>query len=235
MTLWYNHKSNCKIMKSLLYILLVNILVLVQSCVDTSCPPDKKIGEISLTEKSLQYFPYRDKSELIFEDNEGKELKFSSEKGVVTEKQKLAVKDICSELKYDGKTSFEYFEGQYKSILFFSKPEGFSFTLSLFTDVLDKEKQLFYDKMIINLSSSGYVGRGEMVTDYRSHESLKNNVIIDHPLHHIDSIVLNGKTYRDIYSTELFDGEQFNRQVYFNKEKGLVGFIVESKTYNLIH
>ncbi len=220
-------------MKSLIYFLLLNSLMLIQSCDDTSCPPDKKVGSINISDTSLMFFPYDNDLTLVFKDNTGEEVSFKSNMGVKIEELKLAVKYTCSELKYDGRTSFEYLEGQYKSVLFSTVPEKFSFTISLFTEVLDREKRLFYDKLVIDLSSTGYIGRGEIVTDYRGNDSFKDKVMIDYPMEIMDSIVLNNKVYRDIYATELFDGEQFNRQVYFNKEKGLVGFKLDSTIYNL--
>ena len=221
-------------MKSIIYFLLINSLLFIQSCVDTSCPPDKKIGDIKLSDTSLMFFPYDNNDlTLVFKDSAGNEISFKSKGDIKIEELKLAVKDICSELKYDGRTSFEYIEGQYKSTLFFTNPEKFSFTISLFTEILDRDKRLFYDKLVINLSSTGYIGRGEIITDYRGNDSFKDKVKIDYPMKAMDSVVLNNKVYRNIYATELFDGEQLNRQVYFSKEKGLVGFKLDSTIYNL--
>lgn len=142
-----------------------------QSCINTSCPPNEKVGEISLSDNSLKFLPYTNKSVLVFKDQNGQELKFVSEDGITINKQELAVKDICSELKYDGRTAYEYFEGQYKYIHFLSKPEGYSFTLSIYTEVLKKEEKSFYDRLLLDLSGIGYLGRGEMVIDYRSNDN----------------------------------------------------------------
>ena len=216
-----------------LYLLLVFLLFVIvfnDACITTKCPEDVKIGEIALSEKSLEFFPFEANPKLIFKDNIGNELVFISKEGVKLESTKIAIYKKCTEFKYDGQSSYEYFTGKSKNIVLFSQPEAYAYNLGLYTTNLRPEKELFYDKLIVDINETGTIGRGEIVTDIRFTEQYSESDFgIDSPMTFIDSIVLNSIVYKDIYASKLIDG----KQIYYNKDKGIIGFIKDNKIFNL--
>ena len=209
----------------------VIILILGMGC-HTGCPDDEKIGDISLSAKSLAFFPYHGNQVLYFQDNTGNEIRFSSkEGGVQTGKDRVSVYKICTEIKYDGQSTYKYFESETKTLSLFSENPDFSMNFGIYTNTLRPEKELFYDKLIFDIMGTGQIGRGEIITDIRFSEAYEDSEFhIDSPVELLDAITLNGVTYNDVYATEDFD----NARVYYNKTQGIVGFTThDSKTYNL--
>lgn len=216
-------------MKNLLFFSSLILLLSSASC-RKKCPPDKKIGEKPLTEKSLRFFAYSGNPKLIFKDETGQELTFTSQEGVRTEVNKISVYKQCTEVKFDGQSSYKYFEGSSKFITFFSTPSQFSINIGLYTSILRPEKELFYDKLTVDVMEVGSVGHGELITDIRFTDSYEESEFnITDPLTQVDTITLNGQGFTDVYQTDSFEG----RQVYYNKQKGIVGFKTLTKTYHL--
>ncbi len=216
-------------MKNLLFFFSLVVLLSSASC-RKECPPDTKIGDKPLTEKSLRFFAYSGSPKLIFKDENGEELAFTTPKGVRTETNKISVYKTCTEVKFDGQSSYKYFEGESKFITFFSNPTQFSINIGLYTSILRPEEELFYDKLTVDLMATGSIGHGELVTDIRFTDSYDNDEFnITDPLTYIDTLTLNGQLFTEVYQTDDFEG----RQVYYNKEKGIVGFKTQSKIYHL--
>ncbi len=216
-------------MKNLLFFISLIVLLSSAAC-RKECPPDKKIGDMPLSEKSLQFFAYSGNPKLIFKDELGQELVFTSPDGVLTETDKISVYKQCTEVKFDGQSTYKYFEGESKKIVFFSNPAEFAIDLGLYTTILRPEEELFYDKLVLSVMEEGSIGHGELVTDIRFTESYDESEFnISDPLTFIDTLTLNGQLFTEVYQTDDFDG----RQVYYNKEKGVVGFKTTSKTYHL--
>ncbi|HHB79117.1 MAG TPA: hypothetical protein ENK85_07785 [Saprospiraceae bacterium] len=216
-------------MKKLLLFSILVILLSSAAC-RKECPADVKIGEKPLSEKSLRFFPYTGSPKLYFKDQSGQELEFRSPEGVRMEADKISVYKKCTEVKFDGKSSYEYFEGQSKSIAFFSAPTEFSINLGLFTSILRPEQELFYDKLVVNVMGTGSIGRGELVTDVRFTDNYQESEFnITDSLTYIDSLTLNNHLFTEVYQTKDFEG----RQVYFNKDQGVVGFKTTDKVYAL--
>jgi len=216
-------------MKNLLFFFSLIILLSSASC-RKECPPDTEIGDKPLSEKSLRFFAYSGTPKLIFKDEMGQELTFTSPKGVRTEANKISVYKQCTEVKYDGQSSYKYFEGTSKFIAFFSEPAQFSIDIGLYTSILRPEAELFYDLLTVDVMGVGSIGHGELVTDIRFTESYDDSEFnITDPLTYIDTLTLNGHLFTEVYQTDDFEG----RQVFYNKEKGIVGFKTPSKTYYL--
>lgn len=210
------------------YIALVFALLSTNSCT-RNCPEDVKIGEIKLTEESLNFFPYETNPVLVFKDETGEELQFTSQ-GSVLEVNRIAIYKTCTEFKYDGQSTYEYFEGEFKGIVFFDTNNQFSLDLRIFNNTLRPETELFYDKLQVAVTRTGTIGRGEIITAVHyneSHDEAEFN--IDSPLEFLSEKVLNTVTYTHVYASEVFDG----RQIFYTKEQGVVGFTFNGHTYNL--
>ncbi len=223
------YQLNSTQMKDILFIFTIISLLSSASC-RKECPPDSKIGNKPLTEKSLRFFPYKANPKLVFKDNTGKELVFTSQNGVQSEINKIAVYKNCTEVKFDGQSSYDYFEGETKNIVFFSKAPDFSMSLLLSTNILRPEKELFFDQLTIDVMGVGSIGRGEIVTDVRftdTHEEKEFN--IQFPLTPIGIKNLNGIEFQEVYETDSFDG----KQVFYTKEKGIIGFITDDNVFHL--
>ena len=194
-----------------------------------NCPNDVKIGEINLAEQSLEFFPYEGNPILFFKNEIDEELKFTTT-GVISEINKIAINKICTEFKYDGQSSYEYFEGKTKGIVFFDTNNHYALNYGLFTNTLRPEKELFYDKLIVDVTSTGTIGRGELITAVRFNETYDETEFnLDSPVELIAEKTLNNTTYTGVYQTEEFDG----RQAFFTKTQGIVGFTHNGHTYNL--
>ncbi len=216
-------------MKNLLFFSVLIVILSAAAC-RKECPPDVKIGDKPLSEKSLRFFSYSGHPKLVFKDQTGQELLFTSPEGVQTEINKIAVYKQCTEAKFDGNSSYKYFEGTSKSISFFSQPAQFSIDFGLYTTILRPEQELFYDKLIVGVSGTGSVGRGELVTDIRFPDSFDDAELnITDSLTYIDTLTLNGQLFTEVYQTNSFEG----RRVYYNKDKGIVGFKTLDRVYHL--
>ncbi len=216
-------------MKDLLLFLVIISLLSSASC-RKECPADTKIGDKPLSEKSLRFFPYQNNPKLIFKDNTGNELIFSSRQGVQEEVNKISVYKNCTEAKFDGQSSYDYFEGITKRIVFFSKDPDFSLSLLLTTNILRPEKELFFDQLTVDVMGVGSIGRGELVTDIRFSDSYDEKEFnIKFPLTFVENKTLNNVHFEAVYETEPFDG----KQAFYTKEQGVIGFITDNQVYHL--
>jgi len=216
-------------MKNLLFLTSLIVLLSSAAC-RKECPPDTKIGDKPLTEKSLRFFAYSGTPKLYFKDELGQELIFTTSEGVRTETNKISVYKQCTEVKYDGQSSYKYFEGTGKSVVFFSNPSQFSINIGLYTSILRPEEELFYDKLTVDMMEIGSIGHGELVTDIRFTDTYDPSELnINDPLTYIDTLSLNGQLFTEVYQTDDFEG----RQVYYNNAKGIVGFKTTTNTYCL--
>jgi hypothetical protein len=217
-------------MKNWVLFSLLGILFFTTSCFN--CPDDEKIGELTLSEKSKSFFPYVGDQELVFISNTGEELRFKSrDGGVHNTNNKVSVYKTCTEFKYDGQSSYQFFDSETIGVVYFADNPQMSFNLGLYTNTLRPETELFYDKLIVDISEIGTVGRGEIITDIRFNETYEESEFnINSPMEFVNSMTLNDHTYTEVYKSELFD----NAQIFYNKTQGLVGFTThDSKIYNL--
>jgi hypothetical protein len=205
------------------------VLMIAKSCV-TGCPPDREIGEVNLTSVSQSFFPFEGSPTIVFKDTAGNELEFRSNEGVLTEDSQIAVYKICTEVKFDGQSTYEHFRGQTKYIVFFSSNPNFAYNLGIFTENLRPEEETFYDKLIVDINGTGTIGRGEIITDVQFSGAYQDNEFgIDSPMEFLAEVTLNGVSYQNVYQSEDFDG----RQIYYTKEQGVVGFKDGTTVYNL--
>lgn len=215
-------------MKIIVFIAVIFILFSINSCTN-NCPDDVKIGTINLAEQSLEFFPYEERPVLFFKDETGEELIFTTV-GIFSEVNRIAIYKICTEFKYDGQSTYEYFEGKTKGVVFFDSQNNYALNYGLFTNTLRPEKELFYDKLIVDVTSTGAIGRGELITAVRFNESYDEAEFnLDSPVEFIAEKTLNNTTYTEVYQTEVYDG----RQVFFTKTQGIVGFTHNGHIYNL--
>jgi hypothetical protein len=217
-------------MKKLVLLSIVGMLFLTISCFN--CPDDEKIGELKLSEMSKSFFPYVGDQKLVFISNTGEELFFKSQNGGVhNTKNKVSVYKTCTEFKYDGQSSYQFFESETIEVVYFSVNPPMSFNLGLYTNTLRPETKLFYDKLIIDVTDVGTVGRGEIITDISFNDAYEESEFaINAPMEFVSSVTLNNPTFTDVYKSEIFN----NAQIFYNKTQGLVGFVTfDSVTYNL--
>jgi len=213
-------------MKKLSILLLVSIIL--QAC-GPKCPPSEKIGTVQLHNESLSYFPYKTGDTLVFKNAGGNMLKFYQPEGVRQTKNMIAVKKICSEFKFDGKSTYKYYEGIGKSV-WFKSDKGYSVNIGLLTDNLLNYKQLMYDKLIVGLMKTGSIGRFELVTKKRFSQSLSPSEFnITNKAYFMNSIQIGPKTFHNVWTSGKVDG----RIIYYNKTQGLVGFSDGKNTYYL--
>lgn len=211
----------------IVFIVLIAITATFFSC-KTTCPPDKKIGDILLAPESLTYIPYTGDEKLIFKNDAGDEVVFTST-GFSKEKNRVSIHKICTEVKFDGKSTYEYYEGGNKSIVFFANNK-YALNIGIFTNTLRPEQELFYDQMRVDLNTEGTVGTFDLITKVRFTESHEDSEFyILNPVVNIDSITLGNTTYHDVLASK---SEEFG-QIFYTKEKGLVGFYDWSVLYHL--
>lgn len=216
-------------MKKLAFFSLLFLLLVSSSCT-VNCPDDEKVGAISLSEESLAFFPYAGKPVLVFKNEVDEELRFTTSEGVKTESTHIAVHKTCTEFKYDGGSSYEYYLGETKNVFFQELNQHYALNLGIFTSTIRPETELFYDKLLVDVSSTGTIGRGEIVTDIRFNEAYEEEELnIDSPMELLEELTLNGVTFTQIYQSEAYDG----RQMFYTKEQGVVGFTHNGHTYHL--
>jgi len=212
--------------KNLSILLLVSIIL--QAC-GPKCPPSQKIGAVQLDSESMSYFPYRTDDTLVFKNTGGNMLKFYQPEGVRQTKNMIAVKKLCSEFKFDGKSTYKYYEGVGKSV-WFKSDTGYSVNIGLLTDNLPNFKNLLYDKLIVGMMKTGSIGRFELVTKKRFSQSVNPSEFnITNKPHFMNSIQIGAKTFHRVWASDNIDG----RIIYYNKSQGLVGFSDGQNTYYL--
>jgi len=209
---------------------ILSLLLLTTSCFH--CPDDEKIGELELTSKSKSFIPYQGDQTLIFISETGEELSFKSHDGGIREENnKISIYKKCTEFKYDGDSTYQYFDSESIFAVYFSEDGTLVINIGLYTNILRPETETFYDKLVVDVTREGTIGRAEIVTDIRFEGDYEESEFnIDSPFEYVSSVTLNGVTYTDIYQSELFG----DARIFYNKTQGLVGFITyESVTYNL--
>ena len=213
------------------YLIIIAIFIAIVfsfvSC-HTTCPPDEKIGDISLDPESLTYIPYTGEEKLIFKNSAGEEAVFTTS-GFSKEKNRVSVHKLCTEVKFDGKSTYQYYEGGGKSIVFFSD-KNYALNIGIYTDIIRPEQELFYDKMMVSLNKEGSIGTFQLVTKIRFSEPYdESEIYINSPVIEMDSITLGDTTYYDVLASK---PEEFG-QIFYTKEKGLIGFNDWSEQYYL--
>ncbi len=216
-------------MRQLISLFVISMVLAAPSC-KKDCPPDEKIGEMPLSQTSKAFFPYSGQPTLVFKDESGHEVRLKAVKPIQPEKTKITVYKTCSELKYDGKSSYQYFEGEALAADFLSGQPAFAISVRLSTWNLRPEQESFYDKLTLHVSGTDAIGDGELVTDVRfSGDYEEREFNITTPMTEVGTVTLNGVSFDNAYATDEMNG----RIVYYNKAKGVFGFRTSGHTYHL--
>lgn len=204
------------------------------------CPPDEKKGAIELLQSSLDWFPYIGNENLVFASSEGDTLLLAPLNGIEAQNEKLCYETICTEWEFDGPSTCKYYEAESRRLIF-TKSDGsssiseddFLLELLLYQKVYDDEPLGFIDVMRVNFSRNISSAIGEKVVGQHFEEEIdlvQANLDFEE-LEPVASITLNNQTFTNVYTIKF---EPFI-QMFYHPQQGLVGFIAESTTWNLVN
>lgn len=198
-----------------------------QSC---GCPESEKIGSIDLTTEARAWVPYQGNEVLQFQNQDGESLVLRSAKGREVSRDPLCIRTTCTEAKYDGKSSCEFYSAQSERFVFSSEDQNTVLDLLLYSSLYQPETTRFVDVLRITLSKGTPIGSAEKLVQIRFTETFDPSTLSLLPkLQSMGTVVLNGIPFPDV------QGEESQPvQFYYNHTRGLVGFRVDGDTWHLL-
>lgn len=214
-------------MKSII-IVLFSILSLT-SCRIRECGFDIKLGEYKLSNESRQFIPYTGNEILTFIDEQGVEHILNSPEGKVLTETRSIARTICNNGLFD--TQHEYYNSQREQIVFNDSFGNQIFYLDLLTHIINEENtniNVIYDFLLVDSGFDGnFNGQIRIVTKERENQltSLqRENLFLSE---FIGDTILYDREFRNVYKGNVSE----NRNIYYNKEKGVVAFEVSNNDF----
>lgn len=216
-------------MNRIVFILACSLLFL--QCKTRFCPPDEKIGSLELSKETINYIPYHGSEKLRFQNNEGFEIQLSAPKGRQLHKDKLCIKSNCEGNKLGAPSTCQYFEAEAQGFTFSNKEKTIFFDLLFYSKVYNPERKTFYDICRLNLTYNSEKTEAAILTKLRFEPPYNQNAIeIENFLQPLQSLKLNGREFFAVWGQET-DA----LKLYFNREKGLLGFKYEEEVWALMN
>jgi hypothetical protein len=217
-------------MKYALFAALALLVALSASCNREVCPSDEQIGTRSLDAATKGFIAYSGDETLVFQSQQGETLELAAAKGKETYKDKICVRETCSEpFKFGGGSSCAYVNAEAIRFVFSTPDHGFSAEISFFTQNILKDQESLYDIMRINLNSGATNAVAELLTKMRYTGDYSGHTLLSHPsLERFPELTLNGKTFNEVYANQ-----SLAIPVYYTKNQGLVAFAHAGKLWVL--
>jgi len=195
------------------------------------CPPDEKVGELELHTDVRDFISYSGSENLIFQNQNGDSLMLFSGNGKETSRDRLCVKDICTEPEIKGNTTCEFFESETERFIFRNADQTALLDFLAFSELIRPETELFRQTVRVSWNfRETLFGTGELVLkiipDMQIDPSEFNVSVLFEP---IGDLELNGKLY-----TDAFKAQDSQMNLYLNAEDGLIGFETSDEVWNLI-
>lgn len=215
-------------MKSkILFSLILSVVLF--SCKKNVCPPDKKLGKISLRNETLIFNPYNGDEKLIFKNSQGDSLTLLAPEGKKITFDQLCVKNICTEPKIKGNSTCEYFDAETHRLIFRDSDQTTLVDILFYTKVYQENSQDFYSLIRVGLSNGNFISQASKITDIQfSGNFIESETGINSFFLEKNSIDLNSKIYSNIMAAETDE-----TKIYYSKEQGLIGFQTPNTTWNL--
>ncbi|MEN0050119.1 MAG: hypothetical protein AAF806_23850 [Bacteroidota bacterium] len=196
------------------------IAILLCSCNGNFCPDDRKVGDLALSSTTQSFNPYNSESRLVFENEMGDSLVFKATNGLEESFDRLCIKELCTEPQIKGNTTCEYYESEANRLVFFSEDQNATIDFLLFSDVVTKDQAAFFQAMRIGFSQVNAFAQAGILSDSINATNInRRNISVQHYFSFVGDIELNGRAFENVYVFE-----EFSVAIYYNKEKGLVGF-----------
>jgi len=213
------------------YLLLISsVLMIFWACDGDICPPDKKVGDLALTATTKSFNPYNLDSRIIFKSDAGDSLIFEATDASEVSFDQLCVKKICTEPEIKGNTTCEYFESEAERIILATADQNALIDFLLYSSVIEENSKTFFQAMRIGFSQVNFIEQAGIITDSIEVENLSNLNYEPFPeLQSVGAITLNDQTFEDAFQ---YEGSLVS--LYYNKQKGLVGFKTPEATWSLV-
>ena len=185
-----------------------------------SCPPDEQVGTLTLTEKTLAFLPYEGSETLVFADESGVEMSFTAPRGEEVFSDKLCIRTICTEAKFNSPSSCEFYSAESRRYSFFSSDNEAVLDLLLYSDVCNYGSPDFFDAIQVAFSigtpsiEAGDVIEQRFSGDFSDSETGIQDFFIPTP-----TLTLNGQEFTDVLVYE-----EGNLGVYLQEGTGVIGF-----------
>jgi uncharacterized protein YrzB (UPF0473 family) len=214
------------------HIIKLSALLLSISLSSCECEPSVLLGEVYLTETSLDSFPYNGNETLIFINQDGEETKFYGENSIETKPRTITAKIICSNGVFD--YSDEYYESEMETVTFLDQDgiQRFYADLKVGIDepTFGTDDILFFDYLNIHSTNNNDFNFGQifLIVDERG-----NQVDVDQQFFHdsyskfIGDTILYEKSFEDIYQST----DDHKTSVFFNYSEGIVAYSITDSTY----
>ncbi|MEL7222138.1 MAG: hypothetical protein AAGJ93_12520, partial [Bacteroidota bacterium] len=204
-------------MKKLFSLLLGGILLAWSSC---SCPPNEKVGDLTLTETAIAFLPYDGNEVLTFVDETGTELKLQTLNGRETQENQLCTRTTCTEASYGSPSSCEYYAAESRRYTFNNEDQTILIDLLLYTEVYERNDATFYDALQAAFSAGTPNIVGHHLIEGRFDDAINlSNINLTDFLTPVENIELNGTPFTDILQYE--EGEL---ALYLQAGTGIIGF-----------
>lgn len=216
-------------------LMLIYILFLINFYSCNRCEPDINLGKLDLAEESKLFIPYNGNETLVFEDNNGDRHQLTSMKGLELLSTETIVRTICYHDFLDQQNLF--YETQREQIAFFDANDKQIFDVDLLTyaeiysdnDSIDIDFIPIYDFLLVSPMINGiFSGDIRIITKERkNHVSayLKEEFW---PLsRYIGDTIIYEREFKNVYKSSM----DSVRQVFYNKEKGLIAIGLSKNEY----
>jgi len=184
------------------------------------CPPDEKVGELDLNQEVLDLIPYDGTERLVFKNQNGDSLVLFSENGKEISRDRLCVKEICTEPEIKGETTCEFFESEAHRFIFRNEEQNALMDFLVYGELIRANTELFRQGFRLSWNfKSTLSAQGERVLKIIPDEPIGNdeiNIQIEFEL--IGEIELNGEMY-----SEVFKANDSLMDLYFNSSLGRFG------------
>jgi uncharacterized protein YrzB (UPF0473 family) len=210
------------------------LITFLSVCVFTACQlgecgSDIRLGEYQLAEESKQYIPYIGNEILVFIDEKGVEHKLSSTKGLVLTETRSIARTICDNGLLDNQQ--EYYDSQREEIVFIDSLGNQIFFFDLLTYIENDENKnsyVIYDFLLVDSGINGnFNGQIRIVTKERDNQltsTQRNELNLSE---FIGDTILYDMEFSNVYKGKVSE----NRNIYYNKEKGVVAFEISIDQY----
>jgi hypothetical protein len=223
-------------LKALLYkttLMFFSLYCLLTSC--NKCPPDVKLGEIYLTNQSINAFPYNNVKDLYFINERGVSKRFRSLDGKQVEEYHLINSEFCGSPGFPFPlTAVEYYLSEKMVIEFSSNTNNEKLTVEL--RVSDANLIEWYshgnpavDGLFIGLLLSNNRGiSAKLMFDDRN-SSFNPEELDIFPTHYfVEDTVFLGRSFQNVSWVNTNDGLN---ALFCTKEQGLVAFIDHQQVF----
>lgn len=189
--------------------------LLLASC---RCPPDKEMGQLSLTPAALDFLPYDGSEVLRFTSViTGETITFRAPRGEERGTDQVCVRIICSEARYNSPSSCEYFLADNLRYIFVSDDQQRLIDLSIYTNLYQQDTENFFDAVQLSYSSGTPSIQASSLIEQRfsgpfEAEERFSNLMLLRP-----TLEINGDIYTDVLSFR-----QNNLGFYLQAGKGVI-------------